>query len=301
MRTRDRILMLARRPRARGDAGIRVRRHDASFGRCAGAGCACAGHRCRRPRTAVQVDVPRPPGSIPRSGAGSRRCGLPSATLPRPRAPGSGGVRCTGCARARPSAAAADRIRGAGRSDHAVRGVPLRRARAARRAEGQGDQRRSNTPPNRAWSRRNGSSAACMRKATASSSPTSGRSSISAASPTATPTTIRAGRRRATSRMPSCRSATTIARASRIRDVKADLGRARHMYAYAASYFGDPDAQYHLARLLLDGSGAEQRSAAGRALAALGGEQGPVSGAGACSAACCSRARTTCRASRRAG
>jgi TPR repeat protein len=39
-------------------------------------------------------------------------------------------------------------------------------------------------------------------------------------------------------------------------DVKADLGRARHMYAYAASYFADPDAQYHLGRLLLDGSGA---------------------------------------------
>jgi len=35
-------------------------------------------------------------------------------------------------------------------------------------------------------------------------------------------------------------------------DVKADLGRARHMYAYAASYFGDADAQYHLARLMLD-------------------------------------------------
>src|SRR3954469_19581222 len=35
-------------------------------------------------------------------------------------------------------------------------------------------------------------------------------------------------------------------------DVKADLGRARHMYAYAASYFGDPDAQYHLARMMLD-------------------------------------------------
>ena len=35
-------------------------------------------------------------------------------------------------------------------------------------------------------------------------------------------------------------------------DVKADLGRARHMYAYAASYFADPEAQYHLARLMLD-------------------------------------------------
>src|SRR3954471_2464293 len=38
-------------------------------------------------------------------------------------------------------------------------------------------------------------------------------------------------------------------------DVRRDLGRARKMYAYAASYFGDPDAQYHLARLMLDGAG----------------------------------------------
>ena len=38
-------------------------------------------------------------------------------------------------------------------------------------------------------------------------------------------------------------------------DVRADLGRARHMYAYAASYFGDPDAQYHLARMMLDPKG----------------------------------------------
>ena len=37
--------------------------------------------------------------------------------------------------------------------------------------------------------------------------------------------------------------------------VKADGARAREMFLYAASYFGDPDAQYHLARLLLDGVG----------------------------------------------
>jgi hypothetical protein len=37
-------------------------------------------------------------------------------------------------------------------------------------------------------------------------------------------------------------------------DVRRDVGRARQMYAYAASYFGDPDAQYHLARLMLDGA-----------------------------------------------
>jgi uncharacterized protein len=38
-------------------------------------------------------------------------------------------------------------------------------------------------------------------------------------------------------------------------DVRRDLARARHMYGYAAMYFGDPDAQYHLARLMLDGNG----------------------------------------------
>jgi hypothetical protein len=37
--------------------------------------------------------------------------------------------------------------------------------------------------------------------------------------------------------------------------VKADATRAHEMYAYAASYFGDPDAQYYLARLYLEGRG----------------------------------------------
>jgi uncharacterized protein len=37
--------------------------------------------------------------------------------------------------------------------------------------------------------------------------------------------------------------------------VKPDTLRAREMFAYAASYFGDPDAQYHLGRLYLDGVG----------------------------------------------
>jgi len=39
-------------------------------------------------------------------------------------------------------------------------------------------------------------------------------------------------------------------------NVKADPERAREMFSYAASYFGDPDAQYYLGRLYLDGSGA---------------------------------------------
>jgi uncharacterized protein len=42
-----------------------------------------------------------------------------------------------------------------------------------------------------------------------------------------------------------------------IRDtaIKPDPDRAREMYSYAASYFGDPDAQYRLGRMYLDGSG----------------------------------------------
>jgi TPR repeat protein len=38
-------------------------------------------------------------------------------------------------------------------------------------------------------------------------------------------------------------------------NVKADPDRAREMYAYAASYFGDRDAQYSLAKMMLDGVG----------------------------------------------
>lgn len=34
--------------------------------------------------------------------------------------------------------------------------------------------------------------------------------------------------------------------------IKADPSRAREMFSYAASYFGDPDAQYNLARMYLD-------------------------------------------------
>jgi uncharacterized protein len=37
--------------------------------------------------------------------------------------------------------------------------------------------------------------------------------------------------------------------------IKADPERAREMFAYAASYFGDPDAQYRLGRMYLDGNG----------------------------------------------
>lgn len=39
--------------------------------------------------------------------------------------------------------------------------------------------------------------------------------------------------------------------------IHADKARAKEMFSYAASYFGDPDAQYNLARMYLDGPGAK--------------------------------------------
>jgi exopolysaccharide production negative regulator len=44
--------------------------------------------------------------------------------------------------------------------------------------------------------------------------------------------------------------------------VVADPARAREMFAYAASYFGDADAQYQLGRLYLDGTPSDPRQAA---------------------------------------
>jgi TPR repeat protein len=38
--------------------------------------------------------------------------------------------------------------------------------------------------------------------------------------------------------------------------LKADSNHAREMFQFAASYFADPEAQYHLARLYLSGKGA---------------------------------------------
>jgi hypothetical protein len=42
--------------------------------------------------------------------------------------------------------------------------------------------------------------------------------------------------------------------------VEPDAMRAREMFEYAASYFGDPDAQYHLGRMYLDGQGTSKDS-----------------------------------------
>jgi TPR repeat protein len=44
--------------------------------------------------------------------------------------------------------------------------------------------------------------------------------------------------------------------------IKPDADRARTMFAYAASYFGDADAQYELGRLYLDGKPSDEHEAA---------------------------------------
>lgn len=43
--------------------------------------------------------------------------------------------------------------------------------------------------------------------------------------------------------------------------VKADADKAHAMFTYAATYFGDPDAQYNLARIYLDGAAGEKKDA----------------------------------------
>ena len=63
--------------------------------------------------------------------------------------------------------------------------------------------------------------------------------------------------------------------------VKSDRERAREMFSYAASYFGNADAQYDLARLYLKTPDASRRRLPlWRALARSGRPEGPASGAG---------------------
>ncbi len=62
--------------------------------------------------------------------------------------------------------------------------------------------------------------------------------------------------------------------------VKADPERARAMFDYAASYFRDPDAQYYLAKLYLNGTGAPQDPRTAARWFGLSAPEGPVPGAG---------------------
>ena len=63
--------------------------------------------------------------------------------------------------------------------------------------------------------------------------------------------------------------------------IKPDTERAREMFSYAASYFGNADAQYDLARLFLKARRLAGGSPLRRAMAGARGAQGPAPGAGA--------------------
>jgi TPR repeat protein len=56
--------------------------------------------------------------------------------------------------------------------------------------------------------------------------------------------------------------------------IKADAERAREMFSYAASYFGNADAQYDLARLYLNGIGAPRDSKYGARWLGLAAQKG---------------------------
>ena len=81
-------------------------------------------------------------------------------------------------------------------------------------------------------------------------------------------------------------------------DVKADADRAREMFAYAASYFGDPDAQYISAACISTAAAASRSPSRRRAGCCSPPARGSIRPR-RCSAPCCSRANT-CPARRRA-
>ena len=58
--------------------------------------------------------------------------------------------------------------------------------------------------------------------------------------------------------------------------VKPDLGRAREIFGYAASYFGDPEAQLNLARMYYSGEGGERNPLQAARWAKLSADKGNV-------------------------
>jgi len=59
-------------------------------------------------------------------------------------------------------------------------------------------------------------------------------------------------------------------------DVKADASRARQIYTYAASYFGDPDAQLNLAKMYYAGEGGDRDPVSAARWAKLAADKGNV-------------------------
>jgi len=62
--------------------------------------------------------------------------------------------------------------------------------------------------------------------------------------------------------------------------LKADPNVAREMFRYAASYFGDPEAQYYLGRLYLFGKGAPKDAITAARWLVLSAKKGDTPGAG---------------------
>jgi len=194
------------------------------------------------------IDVPRPPGSIPHGG-GASAVGLPSATLPRPRAPvpvvtnpapaidrplppptafAAPSVPITPFEAFKSGARAmrdGQKQKGVASLEYAAgQGVVAAQWKLGRMyAEGDGVEQ-SDVRAFEYFSR--------IADAHADDNPTGPQSRYIANAFVSLGTYYRDG-------IPDT-------------DVKADYQRARQMYSYAASYYGDPDAQYHLARLLLD-------------------------------------------------
>jgi uncharacterized protein len=56
--------------------------------------------------------------------------------------------------------------------------------------------------------------------------------------------------------------------------IKPDAVRAYEVFSYAASYFGDPDAQYHLGRMYLDGQGVSKNTKQGLRWLSLAADKG---------------------------
>ncbi len=56
--------------------------------------------------------------------------------------------------------------------------------------------------------------------------------------------------------------------------IKADPARAREMFSYAASYFGNADAQYNLARMYIEGTGAPREARYGARWLGLAAQKG---------------------------
>lgn len=199
---------------------------------------------------AVQVDVPRPPGSIPRTGGYAAPGGIPNATLPRPTGPVP--------ALAVPAAPSLDRPLPPPTAFAAPAApiTPFEAFRSGARALRDGQKEKAlvsleyaaeqgliaaQWKLGRMYAEGDGVDRSDLRAfeyfsgiadAHADDNPGTPQARYIAGAFVALGHYYREG-------IPNS-------------DVKADLGRARHMYAYAASYFGDPDAQYHLARIMLE-------------------------------------------------